>query len=124
MLPTHAVRALLLGKSSELDKLFQRPSCSLSTIVVAEIRFGICRRQASETLRAIVEVFLETIEIQPWNEACASTYGTLRAELEHRGTPLAAMDLLIASHALARGCALVSTDQAFRQVPELTVMGW
>jgi predicted nucleic acid-binding protein len=31
----------------------------------------------------------------------------LRADLERNGKPLAAMDLLIASHALSEGCALV-----------------
>ena len=49
---------------------------------------------------------------------------SLRAPLERSGTPLAAMDLLIASDALSEGCTLISADQAFAQVPGLTVEVW
>ncbi len=38
--------------------------------------------------------------------------------------PLGLMDLLIASHALSEGCSLVSADQAFAQVDELTLESW
>jgi tRNA(fMet)-specific endonuclease VapC len=34
------------------------------------------------------------------------------------------MDTLIAAHALAIGAALVTNDQAFRDVPGLTVEYW
>ncbi len=48
----------------------------------------------------------------------------LRAELERHGKPLAALDLLIASHALSEGCVLVTADQAFALVDELTLEVW
>lgn len=48
----------------------------------------------------------------------------LRAELEKLGKPLAPMDLLIAVHALAEDCTLVSADRAFDQVPGLNVVVW
>ncbi|WP_371734066.1 PIN domain-containing protein [Synechococcus sp. CCY 9618] len=51
-------------------------------------------------------------------------YGRLRADLERNGTPLAAMDLLIASHALSEGCALVTADQAFAHVADLHLEAW
>jgi len=35
-----------------------------------------------------------------------------------------AWDLLIASHALSEGCVLVSADQAFAHVDELTLEAW
>jgi tRNA(fMet)-specific endonuclease VapC len=37
---------------------------------------------------------------------------------------LAPMDLLIASHALTEGCTLVTADQAFASVAELTLESW
>jgi tRNA(fMet)-specific endonuclease VapC len=51
-------------------------------------------------------------------------YGRLRADLERNGKPLTALDLLIASHALSEGCALVTADQAFAHVDELTLEAW
>ena len=66
----------------------------------------------------------ETLEILPWSEACTRIYGRLRADLERHGKPLAVMDLLIASHALSEGCTLVTADQAFAHVDELTLEAW
>jgi predicted nucleic acid-binding protein len=37
---------------------------------------------------------------------------------------LAALDLLIASHALSEGCTLVTADQAFTHVAELHLEAW
>jgi tRNA(fMet)-specific endonuclease VapC len=49
----------------------------------------------------------------------------LRARLEAAGTPIGANDLLIAAHALALGCTLV-TDNAreFSRIKSLTVENW
>jgi tRNA(fMet)-specific endonuclease VapC len=41
-----------------------------------------------------------------------------------KGRPLGLMDLLIASHALSEGCVLVTADQAFALVEELTLEAW
>jgi len=41
--------------------------------------------------------------------------------LDAVGRPLAPLDLLIAAHALAAGCTLVTADRAFAQVPGLVV---
>ncbi len=46
------------------------------------------------------------------------------ADLERNGKSLAAMDLLIASHALCEGCTLVTTDQAFANVADLQREAW
>ena len=67
---------------------------------------------------------LDTLEILPWTEACSRIYGRLRAELERHGKPLAALDLLIASHALSEGCTLVTADQAFAHVADLHLEAW
>jgi tRNA(fMet)-specific endonuclease VapC len=81
--------------------------CCLSSIVVAEIRYGLAKRSAASRLQALTEATLETQEILPWTVACTRFYGQLRFDLERHGKPLAALDLLIASHALSEGCTLV-----------------
>jgi tRNA(fMet)-specific endonuclease VapC len=40
------------------------------------------------------------------------------------GTPLGALDLLIAAHALAQGAQLITADKAFKLVPGLVVADW
>ncbi|MCP9917558.1 type II toxin-antitoxin system VapC family toxin [Cyanobium sp. ATX 6F1] len=124
MLDTNAVRALLDGRSPRLDGWLAEQQCCLSVIVAAEIRYGLERRVLPANKRQLIEGALEALEILPWSEGCARTYGRLRAQLEQRGKPLGLMDLLIASHALSEGCSLVSADQAFAQVDELTLESW
>ena len=124
MLDTNAVSAFLKQRSSRLDAWVREQRCCLSSIVVAEIRYGLEKQPAATRLQEIAEATFDTLEILPWTEACARVYGRLRAHLERHGKPLAALDLLIASHALSEGCVLVSADQAFAHVEELTLEAW
>lgn len=124
MLDTNAVSAFLQQRSPRLDGWVREQRCCLSAIVVAEIRYGLEKRPTATRLRALAEATLDTLEILPWSEACSRIHGRLRAELERHGKPLAALDLLIASHALSEGCVLVTADQAFAHVADLTVEAW
>ena len=124
MLDTNAVSAFLRRRSPRLDGWVREQRCCLSAIVVAEIRYGLEKRPTATRLRALAESTLDTLEILPWSEACSRIYGRLRAELERHNKPLAALDLLIASHALSEGCVLVTADQAFALVDELTLEAW
>jgi tRNA(fMet)-specific endonuclease VapC len=118
------VSAFLKKRSPRLDVWVREQRCCLSTIVVAEIRYGLEKLPAAARLQELAEATFETLEILPWSEACARIYGRLRADLERHGKPLAAMDLLIASHALSEGCALVTADQTFANVAELQLEAW
>ena len=119
MLDTNAVRVLLERRSPQLDQWFAEERCSLSAIVAAEIRFGLARQTLSERRAALVTDLLDVLPIEPFDAQVSATFGRLRAELQPLGITLAAMDLLIAAHALALDRPLVSRDQAFINVPGL-----
>lgn len=124
MLDTNAVSALVKGQASRLAASLDKQAFSISVISEAELRFGLARRPVKPDLRRIVEQFLATVMVKPWDSDCAQRYALLRANLETRGTPLAPMDLSIAAHALTENCTLVSADKAFGRVPGLTVFDW
>ena len=124
MLDTNAVTAIIKDRTKTLSAILnERPSC-ISVITEAELRFGLARRAVNIELRHIVENYLAAVDILPWTSASAQRYGLLRAELDALGKPLAPMDLLIASHAIAEDCTLVSADRAFMQVPGLNLLDW
>ena len=124
MLDTNAVSAIIKDRAKTLSAILnERPSC-ISVITEAELRFGLARRVVNTDLRRIVENYLTAVDILPWTSACAQRYSLLRTELEALGKPLAPMDLLIASHAMAEDCTLVSADLAFVQVPGLRLLDW
>ncbi len=87
----------------------------LSVIVVAEIEFGIAnavdpahKRRLGDWLENII-IRCEDRILTPDFEV-AAVWGKLKAMLERRGEPIADMDLLIASQALAAGIPLVTRN--------------
>jgi len=99
-------------------------SLSISAIAKGELLFGLAKRAGATRLHAAVAEFLRRVDVLPWNSDTADHYGSVRANLELQGKPLAPLDLLIAAHALNAGTVLVTNDGAFRQVTNLTVEDW
>ena len=60
----------------------------------------------------------------PWDSSIAKYYETVRADMEHQGNILVPLDLLIATHALSVGAVMVTNDQAFCQVADLSIEDW
>lgn len=73
----------------------------------------------------LVEAFLAGITIAPLTSDAALHYAIVRSGLEARGTPIGPLDLMIASHALALGAILITSDLGeFRRVPGLKSVDW
>ena len=95
-----------------------------SVIVAAELRFG-AEKRASERLTAQLERVLGALQILPFEAPADAAYGRLRAELERAGTPIGGNDMLIAAHAIAAGCAVVTGNTSeFGRVSGLSVLNW
>ena len=126
MLDTNAVSHLIRGHPALTQRLLTVPmaSVSISAITEGELRFGLAKRPQAVRLHQAVKEFLLCVEVLPWESATAQIYGVQRASMERQGRPLAALDLLIATHALAVDAVLVSNDRAFRQVTGLRVEDW
>ncbi len=125
MLDTNIVAAALKnnpGVRARLTQVSNRDVC-ISVITLAELRYGLHKR-ASKHRDLLVNTFLQAVNILPWDEQAAECHGALRAELEKKGISLAPLDMQIAAHALAINATLVTNDQAFRQLHEITVVDW
>ncbi len=69
--------------------------------------------------------FVVPLEILPYNDLAAREYGVVRSFLEKQGTPLGSLDTLIAAHALALDCTLVTNNEKeFTRVPGLRTANW
>ena len=125
MLDTNAVSILIRGhESAALQALLIERKACVSVITEAEIRFGVKRKPEASRLAMAVKIFLQDMACLPWTSATAETYADLRTHMAIQGFGLSAMDLLIASHALAENCTLVSADRAFARVPGLSLLDW
>lgn len=105
--------------------LEHRPSqLCVSAITVAELRYGAERRQSSK-LHAAIDAFVSNVAVLPFDDACASHFGTLAADLAARGTPIGDFDVLIAAHAMAAEATLVTNNvKHFSRVRGLKVENW
>ena len=97
---------------------------AISIIVAAEIEYGAEKRRL-ERLSRRVGVVLAALTIVPFDEPAQHEYARLRTHLERRGTPIGHYDMLIAAHALALDCILITDNEGeFRRVPGLRVENW
>lgn len=95
-----------------------------SIIVAAEARFGLAR-QSDASLTQRVEEVLGSMVVHSFEHPADQRYAELRAALERSGTPIGANDMLIAAHALALNCILVTADESeFRRVDGLGIENW
>lgn len=95
-----------------------------SIIVASEMRYGAARKKSSR-LSAQLETILGALEILPLETPADRYYGELRARLESTGKPISANDMLIAAHALALDCILVTDNvREFSRIKGLRVENW
>jgi tRNA(fMet)-specific endonuclease VapC len=95
-----------------------------SIIVAAELRYGAAKRGSSR-LSAQLDKILDILKVVPFEAPADALYGDLRSRLEKAGRTIGANDLLIAAHALALGCIIVTdNEQEFSRVRGLRFENW
>ncbi len=126
LLDTDTVSFAIRGVGSVGDRLREaEPSqIAVSVITEAELWFGV-RKLASKRLERAVVAFLSAVSVLELDRLAARSYGTLRALLEGRGTPIGIADTMIAAHALAAKRVLVTSNRRhFVRVPGLRTEDW
>ena len=97
----------------------------MSTITIAELEYGVYRSQNTDQNRIALLEFLVPLAILDFDQSAAAVYGSIRASLESRGTPIGPMDLLIAAQAMSQGLILVTNNEReFGRVEGLGIENW
>jgi tRNA(fMet)-specific endonuclease VapC len=106
-------------RSSSPDDLY------LSSVVVAELRYGADRSARKAENHDRIDILTAEIQCLDFDLAAARIYGRLRSSLEAQGEPIGPYDLMIAAHALSQGLALATdNEREFQRVSGLTVENW
>jgi tRNA(fMet)-specific endonuclease VapC len=96
----------------------------LCSVVVAELAFGVAKSGSARNRQAL-EMFLAPLTVLPFDDQAAWIYGDLRADLQRKGTPIGALDMQIAAHALSQQALLVTHNtREFALVPGLQLDDW
>ena len=115
---------------SVLDRLQQavelQNSVAISVITYYEMLLGAIGRNASPRHASPIEAFVARLSaILPWDRVAAEEAMRIRRDLSAKGTPIGGNDAMIAGHALAADCVLVTNNiREFSRIAGLHVEDW
>lgn len=128
MLDTNICIYLIKKKSEKVLRHLKAHSIGdigISSITLAELRYGVEKSQQVQKNRDALYEFLLPLEIADFDDEAAVSYGTVRVALEKAGTPVGSMDMLIGAHALSLDITLVTNNlREFKRIKGLTVIDW
>ncbi|WP_404405579.1 type II toxin-antitoxin system VapC family toxin [Pelagibacterium halotolerans] len=98
----------------------------ISVITYYEMLLGTVGRNASPRHAHLVDTFVKRLSaILPWEAAAAVEATQIKRALAVKGMPIGSNDTMIAGHALAADCVLVTNNgREFARVPELRFENW
>lgn len=106
-------------------KTLKMEEICISSITLSELEYGIQKSQFPEKSKLSLITFAAPFSIIPFEKDATEVYGYVRAYLEKNGTPIGAMDTLIAAHALSRKDVLVTNNvREFSRIPDLIIENW
>jgi tRNA(fMet)-specific endonuclease VapC len=98
---------------------------AISTITLAELRFGAANSRQPAHNHAQIDQFCQYIDVLDFSAEAARHYGDIRATLKQQGQLIGDNDLLIAAHALALDATLVTNNtREFERVYGLKLENW
>ena len=128
LLDTNICIYLIKKKPESVIKRFTKlkpGSIAISSITLAELYFGSVKSlKPNENMIALQE-FISPLIVLDFVDKDAVHYGKIRFDLEKKGKPIGAMDLLIAAIAKSRELVLVTNNiKEFSRIPDIKVENW
>ena len=97
----------------------------ISSIVLAELRYGVEQLTQKKNNEKALQDFLDFCSVLDWPSDAALHYGRIRSALKNAGSPIGAMDLLIAAHAITLDAILVTNNvDEFQRIKGLRIENW
>lgn len=127
MLDTNICIYVIKNRPPALRERFNEHAQDLciSSVTLAELVHGAEKSANRKINLDVVEGFAARLTVLPFEEKAAAHYGQIRAELEHKGTPIGPYDLMIAGHARGEGLVLVTNNvREFERVDGLRIENW
>ncbi|MCO6547529.1 MAG: type II toxin-antitoxin system VapC family toxin [Gilliamella sp.] len=125
MLDTNSVSFFIRNNQiiiNKVNKIHMSQLC-ISSVTLGELNYDLAKR-GNLKLQAIIQSFINRVDVLPWDENVADCYGKLKAELMENGKVLAPLDMMIAAHAFAVNATLITNDKAFSQISSLQLDDW
>ena len=108
------------------EEVAQNNRIVISTITYAEMRYGQIGKKASPKHKTLVDEFVKRLdEVLPWDQAAVDATIEVKIQLTKAGLVIGENDTVIAGHAIASGCVVVTNNvREFSRVPGLPYEDW
>jgi tRNA(fMet)-specific endonuclease VapC len=128
LLDTNVCIMYINGRSERIrDRILATPTDEMAvcSIVKAELFYGARRSNNPTRSLARQQGFLNRFSSLPFDDAAASIYGRIGADLATKGTPIGPNDAQIAAIALTHNLTLVTHNMGeFSRVDGLQIEDW
>ncbi len=128
MLDTNICIYLIKQKPPRVLERFRQnrvDQIGVSSITVSELMYGVEKSSKPRQNLMALAMFTAPLEIAAYGDEAVAAYGALRYRLEKQGSPMGALDTLIAAHALSLDCVLVTNNEKeFNRVSGLRIENW
>jgi len=126
-LDTNTVIYFFKGEGQVAATLLSTPPADVAVpcVVLYELEYGVARSKHPEQSKEQLDSFIALIDLLPFGPPEARTAAGIRADLEKRGRPIGAYDVLIAATALAGQHTLVTHNtREFERIKNLNIADW
>jgi len=127
LLDTDICSFLINARFPEIEHRVQKlslASMGISSLTRAELNYG-AQLKGSGRLIQLVESFLSNFKCHSWDANCADIHAEIRVHLKKSDAAAAAIDTMIAAHAIALDVTLVTHNtRHFENVPGLRLADW
>jgi tRNA(fMet)-specific endonuclease VapC len=125
-LDSNIVIAFLNGDQRVRDRVLRTgDQLAVSTIVLAELRFGAKNSARAAANLRNVEEFAALVHLPAFDAPAADVYSDIRLGLKRKGRPTGALDMCIAAVAMRDGATLVTHNTAdFVNIDGLLLEDW
>ncbi len=128
LLDTDICIYLIKNRPPEVPAQFKRHSpaqVAISAITVFELEYGAEKSKQRQKAKKALARFTAPLTVLDVDQAAALEAASIRAGLEHAGTPIGPYDILIAGLAKSRDLTLVTNNlREFSRVSGLVLENW
>lgn len=128
MLDTNICIYLIKRKSQKIIERLKKHTVGeigISSITLAELQYGVAKSRHKKQNQTALEEFALPLDIAPFDEKAAESYGIVRSQLEKIGKPIGSLDTLIGAHALSLGVTIVTNNtKEFKRIKSLKIVDW
>ena len=128
MLDTNICIYIIKKKPQNVIERFRQVQVSeigISSITLSELEYGVMISAKPKQNKVALAQFIAPIEVPAYDDVAGQFYANIRANLERRGTPIGALEMLIAAHALSIDSVLITNNELeFKRISNLKIENW